>query len=131
MQITGCVNTRGFYCTKHKMACWIARLKGLCSSKRTKTFEFTRQLWPPPPKDAKPWFCYIKTLIFYDKNQKEIWRQEIPECDQLGRERNKVRIYNVHVEWEKHFGWCLKFNLSHEIADELHNLILDRISQKR
>lgn len=85
----------------------------------TQIIEFKRQLWPPPPPGAHPWFCYIQTLKFYDQDWKEVWSQEIPECDQFMRDKLRLRIYYVHVEFDQHFGWCLVFKTSHDTAKKV------------
>jgi len=92
--------------------------------RRTRTIEFTQQLWPQPPKDSKPYFCLINTLCFLDPNDpcKAVWEQKIPEADIKwiwdGRKGLKGPC-NVHVEYDEHWGWLLKFYISHQEAMHL------------
>ena len=42
----------------------------LAVPRMTRLIEFKRQLWPPPPTGSHPWFCYLRTLKFYDLDWK-------------------------------------------------------------
>ena len=122
---------RGFWCVELHMRCRDARLAGLCKQRRTRTVEFTRQLWPQPPKDARPWWCYLHTLKFYDKDMNEIWSQEVPEGHHLHNERMGLRITNVHVEWDDAWGWLLKFEASHDTAMSVWAHLFEHILVER
>jgi len=100
--------------------------------RRTKTIQFQRQLWPQPPKDARPYFCYINTLLFYEKGTcDEVWRQRIPEADQMRNERNKVGIYCMTVKYDKTFGWIIHFETSHDTAQAIWKLLFHRRKHER
>ncbi|MDW5564153.1 MAG: hypothetical protein SA339_13120 [Methanomassiliicoccus sp.] len=92
----------------------------------TRTIEFTRQLWPQPPKDGQPYFCLMNTLCFIDEDCHELWRQRIPEglikwdfdkkgvrVDSRGNLRHMNGPLNMRVEWDDTWGWLLKFYLTH------------------
>ena len=100
--------------------------------KRTKTIEFTRQLWPPPPVDARPWWCYLNTLKFY-KDHEEVWSQEIPEAEYKKMVVNRFGYETIghpgkgfQVELDQNFGWLLKFNMTHEEAEKVWQFISNR-----
>jgi len=100
--------------------------------KMTKIIEFTRQLWPQPPKDAKPSWYLINTLGFF-KNGEKVWEQEIPETDvkrMVTNEWGRVELdhpgYGFHVEYDKGWGWLLKFRMTHQQAEKVWNFISDR-----
>ena len=100
--------------------------------KRTKTIEFTRQLWPQPPKNAHPSWYLINTLGFF-KNGEKVWEQEIPEADlkkmvvnRWGREGLDHPGYHFHVEYDETWGWLLKFKMRHEQANRVWEFISNR-----
>jgi len=96
-------------------------------SKRTKTIEFKRQLWPQPPEDAKPWWWGLNTLAFY-RGYEKVWEQDIPESklikkpDHFGLDR--IFGHGHRVEFDENFGWLLVFESSHEEADRVWGFIL-------
>jgi len=100
--------------------------------KRAKIITIERPLWPPPPIDAVPDWCYINTLIFHDpKTWKNVWEQEIPECEiywhqrENGGEECSGYFHGVKVFKDGNFGWQLHLEISHSTAD----LWLDKIMQ--
>jgi len=100
--------------------------------KRTKIIEFSRQLWPQPPKDSKPSWYLINTLGFF-QNGKKVWEQEIPETDvkrMVTNEWGRVELdhpgYYFHVEFDSDWGWLLKFKMSHKQADQIWDFISNR-----
>ena len=95
----------------------------------TRKVEFTRQLWPQPPKNSRPYFCLINTLCFIDEDHETLWQQKIPEglikwdFDKKGvrldSHRNIVHMngpLDLRVEWDETWGWLLRFYLTHEEA---------------
>jgi len=121
--------------------------------KRTPIIEFTRQLLPQPPKNSEPYLCLVDTLIFYalDENGerileddgtsfKEAWRQLIPECDLLGfqrkdRETNELEYrHSQHcfdIKYDDHFGWILKFRISHLQAKLIWKVLFPQVNFER
>lgn len=102
------------------------------TDKMTKIIEFTRQLQPQPPKGSRPSFYLINTLGFF-KNGEKVWEQEIPECDvkrmvtnRYGREELDHPAQGVHVEYDKEWGWLLKFRMTHERANKIWAFISNR-----
>lgn len=100
--------------------------------KMTKIIEFTRQLWPAPPRDAKPSWYLINTLGFF-KGGKKVWEQEIPESDLKRMVTNRWGLVELdhpghyfHVELDDKFGWCLKFRMTHEEAEKVWEFISNR-----
>ena len=98
----------------------------------TKIIEFTRQLQPQPPKDSKPSWYLINTLGFF-KGGKKVWEQEIPEIDvkrmvtnRWGRVELDHPGYGFHVEYDKDWGWLLKFKMTHQQAEKVWKYISDR-----
>lgn len=85
--------------------------------KRTPEIIIRRQLWPAPPRDARPCWCYINTLIFYDAHHREVWRQEIPEAG-IFLPRFE-RFFRCEVEREPHYGWMLRIEASHGLGKML------------
>lgn len=92
-------------------------------SKRTWTVVAERPLDPQPPYSARPHWCYINTLIFYDKDVKEVWRQDIPEADSVRVRKNPDGTYacdklgiNVSVRRTRRWGWLLHIEYTHELA---------------
>lgn len=85
-----------------------------------------RPLEPQPPGGAelRPHWCYANTLRFYDKNNKEVWTQEIPEADLMyhieARGRPEFgKPAQSDVFYDRHFGWQLRYRFSHETAKRL------------
>ena len=86
--------------------------------KMTRIIDFKRQLYPRPPRRARPHFCYIDTLIFYKGGTCEVlWEQHIPECNLKSFNNNE--IYNMHVKYDRVWGWCLHFSASHKTAERI------------
>ena len=123
-------------------------------SKRTPQIDFQRQLLPQPPKHSEPFFCYINTLVFYaldgkgnhilnpdGKSYKEHRRYLIPEADWLGFERggteetndldHRHKQWNVHVEYDKRWGWLLKFSITHEQAKKIWSVLFPQVNFNR
>lgn len=92
-----------------------------CIHRRTVTVAFTIQLWPPPPLDARPYWCYLDTLIFYDKQNREVWRQRVPLPFKGGRNRRDVSCRRV--EKQETFGWVLRYEATHKAAEGILWLI--------
>jgi hypothetical protein len=109
--------------------------------KRTPIIEFQRQLRPQPPKDSEPFFCYVNTLIFYERGtHKEIWREKIPEVDLVGMQTqdfNNNSLENRHYQWgtsvqyEEKWGWVLKFKISHEHAETIWKVLFPQVTFDR
>lgn len=94
--------------------------------KRTNFIVFSRQLWPQPPYYSRPYWWGIGDLSFYDKNHKCVWHQEIPEASNFFNEGfynwlNVPRFYigTCWVERSRHWGWILKFKMSHKEAAKI------------
>jgi len=97
-------------------------------NKMTKIVIFERQLWPQPPKSARPHFCYINTLIFYSKNScKELWRQEIPEALLYHNVTEKFTC--MKVKYNKDFGWLLTFRATHRTAQKIFDFIFKAMTK--
>ena len=79
-----------------------------------------RPLIPPPPIDSEPYWCYINTLIFHDKDGKNVWEQKIPEADIhwiKGKWGDEFASYfSAEVFKDSNFGWQLRLKISHERA---------------
>lgn len=100
--------------------------------KRTKTISFKRQLWPPPPIDARPYWWGINTLSFY-KDREKVWEQKIPETapklmvvNRFGYETIDHPGYGFKVELDPNFGWCLVFEMRHQQAEKVWGFISER-----
>lgn len=122
-------------------------------AKRTPIIEFQRQLLPQPPRNAEPYFCLINTLIFYELDEngrrilnddkqsyKEAWRQQIPEVDLLGFQREDTSWSDlehrhgqhcIRVEYEENFGWILKFSIAHENAKRIWKVLFPQVNFDR
>jgi hypothetical protein len=93
---------------------------------RTKFITIERPLLPPPPLDAvrHEWFL-SDHLAFYDAEGKKVWEQEIPEAgiswvpSDKDHTLDEFHLYFWHFEVFKdgHFGWQLRFSISHRSAD--------------
>ena len=111
--------------------------------KMTTIIEFKRQLWPQPPKDAKPAFYLTNTLGFGSKGKK-VWEQEIPEFDLFRTEVNynkdgefsyfdldKIGYYHK-VEYDETWGWMILFRISHEdskaVWDKIFYLLKEELT---
>jgi len=88
-----------------------------------------RPLEPQPPKDATPNWCYIGTLMFYDKKENMVWKQEIPEAILVNKKSAKG-ILKCEVKYHEGFGWQLKATISHEHAKFVYPIILSKIESK-
>lgn len=95
-------------------SCGLCAKEGPHVHKRTPIVRFEIQLWPPPPVDARPHWCYIRTLIFYDAEWKKVWEREFPELDNL-RDRDGYARARVELD-TRGFGWILVLEADHEIA---------------
>lgn len=93
--------------------------------KRTVTIEFTRQLRPQPPKNSCPHWCYINTLLFYQNGAKEVWSQEVPEASYefKGLKNSLFSVSGMRVEYDKQWGWLLKFQMSHKEAFKVYEFL--------
>ena len=93
--------------------------------KKAKFITIERPLWPPPPIDSVPDWCYVNTLIFHDSKTFEVvWRQEIPEADLLWVPRRNYpwtdeldKYFSCSVFKDERFGWQLRAEISHERAN--------------
>ncbi len=96
--------------------------------RRTVTIEVTRQLWPQPPRNSRPYWCYINTLLFY-RGPKEVWSQEIPEASHFFKGNfnwavpSKFNLVYMRVEYDKQWGWLLKFQMSHKEAFKVYEFL--------
>ena len=97
--------------------------------KRTIIIEFSRQLRPQPPKNSHPYWWGIGDLDFI-KNGKKVWHQEIPEASTFFKEGfyswvKVPRIYfgTCKVEYDKDWGWILKFQISHQEAHKIYEFL--------
>lgn len=92
----------------------------------TSKVTFRRQLWPQPPREAKPDWYYINTLGFY-LDGKRVWEQEIPECSLFFEEGfydwlDVPRFYRSRpctVKMDDHFGWYIEFAMTHAEAAKI------------
>jgi hypothetical protein len=81
--------------------------------RKTPIVRIERQLWPQPPDDVYPYWCYINTLMFKDKEtHKTVWQQDIPE----GEFDSK---WQCRVKYEDGFGWILIAIATHEKAKDM------------
>lgn len=92
--------------------------------KRTVVIEFSRQLRPQPPKNAAPHWCYINTLLFY-LNGKKVWEQKIPEASYefKGLANSQFQLGGMCVEYDKEWGWLLKFMMTHKQAFKIYEFL--------
>lgn len=93
--------------------------------RRTVIVKFERQLQPQPPIASKPYFWGYDHLSFY-QDKKEVWKQDIPEILQ-SHELSRLRFQSfggVSVRRDKHFGWILVFEVSHQIGKKMFELLL-------
>lgn len=103
--------------------------------KRATFLTIERPLEPQPPKDSEPYWCYINTLMFYDKRNNKVWEQKIPEARLAWMKRNRSDINcddfekygSCQVFYDEHFGWQLRWTISHERAKLWHKEILEYI----
>lgn len=87
-----------------------------------------RQLWPQPPADARPWWCYINTLIFYQENpHREAWRQDIPEAKLFLPKFE--RALDCSVFRDKEFGWCLRVSVPHRMAKVFYRMGMKMLAE--
>lgn len=92
-------------------------------SERTWTVVVERPLKPQPPHNARPYWCFSNTLIFYDRDMKEVWRQEIPEAYPVRIAMLSDATYRVErlgtymrVRRTRRWGWLLHIEYDHELA---------------
>jgi hypothetical protein len=96
-----------------------------------------RPLDPPPPLESTPQWYYSNTLGFYNKNNKCVWEQKIPEAGMLYKPlyhhdngkweywRDEFGSYfHCEVFKDKHFGWQLRLKISHHYAEIWYNEIM-------
>lgn len=88
-----------------------------------------RQLWPQPPKDSEPYWCYINTLMFKNKDRNTVWEQEIPEAN-CGPFPMLNKYFNCELKHDKNFGWLLIAKISHQKAKKIMPIIYYRIFNK-
>ena len=94
-----------------------------------------RPLLPSPPLDAEPEWCYTNTLIFHDKEGKNVWEQKIPEASLWWVESDNSNPSDVfgHYFWQlrvfklESFGWQLEFSISHNKAMKVLAQIMEDI----
>jgi hypothetical protein len=103
---------------------------------RTKFITIERPLLPCPPLDATPEWYLGNTLGFFDSEHNKVWEQEIPEADLRwmrtdGRDADEFDKYFSHFEVFKdgHFGWQLRFKISHERASLWHEKMMAYIEE--
>lgn len=92
-----------------------------------------RQLWPQPPANARPYWCYINTLIFYSPGNREVWRQEIPEAASLLPKFDRTLDCSVFRDGE--FGWCLRVEVPYRLSKVFYRmgmkLVREYVERKR
>jgi hypothetical protein len=96
---------------------------------RTNFVTFSRQLKPQPPKDSYPYWWGIGDLSFY-KYGKTVWHQEIPEASLYfvkgfynWLKTPRYYIYGCQVKLDKNWGWILEFQMSHEEAAKIWEIM--------
>lgn len=82
---------------------------------RTPIVRVELQLWPQPPKDARPYFCLVDTLIFYDDDMNQIWRQRLPFLSGLHPDHPR----SIDLDHDDHFGWIITLTYTHDDARDL------------
>ena len=97
--------------------------------KRTIIIEFSRQLRPQPPKNSHPYWWGIGDLDFF-KDGKKVWHQEIPEASNFFKQQfyNWLKVPRIYfgtckVEYDKDWGWILKFQVSHQEAHKIYDFL--------
>ena len=97
--------------------------------RRTKIIEFSRQLWPQPPPDARPYWYGLGELAFYMGHEK-VWNEKIPEAQHAMR-FNRFGVKNLghpgrcmKVKFDQNLGWLLYFELSHRDSDKICEEVL-------
>lgn len=96
-------------------------------AKRTPLITIERQLWPQPPKDVRPYWCYINTLQFYDNGVGiKVWEQDIPEgtVDSCAAHPFSCSVYR-----DEKWGWMLKATATHEYARLFITDINERLAE--
>lgn len=103
-------------------------------SRRRRFIIAERQLLPQPPDDARPWWCYINTLIFYKDNpHREVWRQDIPEAGIFLPRFDRALDCEVFMDIK--FGWCLRVSVPHRLSKVFYRmgmrLLREYVERKR
>jgi len=102
--------------------------------KRTKIIEFSRQLWPQPPLEAEPYWCYINTLMFKDPYTRQtVWEQEIPEASFVKKIDRHGGIDPIEKRWsmsckvqqDGDWGWVLVCTMMHTEAEQVWSFIMN------
>ena len=101
----------------------------MSKGKRTIIIEFSRQLRPQPPKNSHPYWWGIGDLDFF-KDGKKVWHQEIPEATNFFNQGfyawlkvPRVYLGTCKVEYDKNWGWLLKFQVSHQEAHKIYEFL--------
>lgn len=96
-------------------------------SRMTKIITFKRQLWPQPPTNAHPYWWGLGDLSFHDRDGNTLWHQKIVEAQHFRNAKRSLEdnghrgFYCMEVQKDPHFGWCIVFQTSHDIADSVWN----------
>ena len=97
--------------------------------RRTKLIHFTRQLWPQPPPDSRPYWYGLGDLAFYQGTEK-VWDEQIPEA-RCSMRFNRFGAKNLShpgrcmkVIFDQNWGWLLSFELSHKDANRIWGEVL-------
>lgn len=96
-------------------------------TKMTRFIKFTRQLWPQPPGNAQPHWCFANTLKFYvdEPEHKEVWSQDIPELLPAFA-RFKSMPCNFSVRYDAYWGWQLVIETDHEPAKMIWEEVFEK-----
>jgi len=100
---------------------------------RSKSVVFERPLTPQPPYYARPYWCLVDTLLFYNRKGEVVWEQKIPEIKLenewlkiLGLERVTPDGYLAHfaprpaqVVRRRGWGWLLRIEFWHDGAEAI------------
>jgi len=87
-----------------------------------------RRLEPQPPKDAKPEWCEVGKLIFYDQRKNTVWKQDVREAMILNEKGN--HIIDFKADYLEGLGWHVRATLSDEDANFLHPIMLNKLTDK-
>jgi hypothetical protein len=97
--------------------CGLCEKKGPHIHKRSPSITLELPIWPPPPVNARPYWCYIHTLIFFDESEggwREVWRRDFTELTRLEDRFGDLRV-RVRKD-ERGFGWLLVVEVWHDVA---------------
>ena len=100
--------------------------------KKTKKIVFQRQLWPQPPKEAKPYWWGLNTLSF-KLDGETVWEQEPPETSLIKKINSHGFIDSIEkrwsrssrVEYNENFGWVLICEMAHVEAEQVWSFVLN------